>query len=56
MSATPADNAVVAHAAIRPCSAAILPSVEGAYLAVLVITFVGLGVACCYVAYKLLVR
>jgi hypothetical protein len=29
---------------------------EGAYLAVLVITFVGLGVACFYVAYKLLVR
>jgi len=29
---------------------------EGAYLAVLVIAFVSLGVACLYVAYKLLVR
>jgi len=29
---------------------------EGAYLAVVVIAFVGLGVACLYVAYKLLVR
>jgi hypothetical protein len=29
---------------------------EGVYLAVLVLAFVGLGVACLYVAYKLLVR
>jgi hypothetical protein len=29
---------------------------EGVYLAVLVLAFVGLGVACLYVAYRLLVR
>jgi hypothetical protein len=29
---------------------------EGVYLVVLVLAFVGLGVACLYVAYKLLVR